>query len=302
MKNSTTSFENRIHSSSLRPYSYYLNVMPDYHANIPMHWHEEFEISICLGGCGDYICEDEKFRVGKGDILFIPSNRLHSFYPDTSQKAIFDTLVFNPSMLGIDQNDRSTKEIVRPLVEGKSLVPFHIFKNTKYYNDFKLIIDVIFENAKTGDIASDIILKGKLLELIYIFYEKGEIKKDESLEKSYSSLIRPSIEYLSENYKENISIKNLAQICCLSESYFMYCFKMAVGVSAIDYLTQLRIKEACEKLSYTDISVSDIAYDCGFNNISNFNRLFKKIKKCTPNEFRKNTKPLRPAPDPLLLL
>ena len=73
----------------------------------------------------------------------------------------------------------------------------------------------------------------------------------------------------------------------------MGCFKKAVGLGAIEHLAQLRVNAACEALTDTDKAISDIALDCGYNNLSNFNRQFKKITGSTPNEYRHNIKSMR---------
>ena len=67
----------------------------------------------------------------------------------------------------------------------------------------------------------------------------------------------------------------------------MSCFKQTFGLGAVEYLTQLRIKAACEALRSTTRSVSEIAYDNGFRNLSNFNRQFREVYGTAPGEYRK---------------
>ena len=64
-------------------------------------------------------------------------------------------------------------------------------------------------------------------------------------------------------------------------------FKQFAGISAIEYITQLRIKKACEMLLETDCTSAQAAFDSGFRNLSNFNRQFRKIMGCSPNKYRK---------------
>ena len=107
---------------------------------------------------------------------------------------------------------------------------------------------------------------------------------------SYSELIRPALQFMMENFRENITVEQLADLVHLSKSYFMGCFKKAVGVGAMEHLTQLRMNAACDALSSTDKMISDISFHCGYSNLSNFNRQFKKVVGCTPNEYRKQNK------------
>ena len=82
-------------------------------------------------------------------------------------------------------------------------------------------------------------------------------------------------------------MEKLAEITHLSKSYFMDRFKQAAGVGAVEYLIQLRIKKACELLVNTEKTTAEIAFECGFRNLSNYNRQFKRIVGCTPNEYRR---------------
>ena len=95
--------------------------------------------------------------------------------------------------------------------------------------------------------------------------------------------------FINLNYREAISIEQLAQMAHLSRSYFMYCFKKMVGISAMEYIIQLRIKLACEMLRNSTAPSLEIAFACGFQNLSNFNRQFKKYVGYTPKQYRGST-------------
>ena len=100
-------------------------------------------------------------------------------------------------------------------------------------------------------------------------------------------MIRPAIEYINDNFSEAVTVEKLAEITHISKSYFMRLFKETAGVGAIEYLSQLRIKKVCEILLKTDKTAAEAAFECGFRNISNFNRQFRKFAGCTPKEYRK---------------
>ena len=78
-------------------------------------------------------------------------------------------------------------------------------------------------------------------------------------------------------------------IAHMSSSYFMSCFKQNFGLGAIEYLNQVRIRSACDLLRNTDRSISDIAFDTGFHNLSNFNRQFRTKVGCSPQTYRKES-------------
>lgn len=95
---------------------------------------------------------------------------------------------------------------------------------------------------------------------------------------------------MAAHYAEDLTIERLAACCNLSRSYFMFCFKRATGLSAVEHLNRLRVRAACEALRGTNDRVADIAAGCGFNNLSNFNRQFKRLVGCSPLEYRRSVR------------
>ena len=85
---------------------------------------------------------------------------------------------------------------------------------------------------------------------------------------------------------ENITISQLAKTVSLSESYFMQKFREASGISAIEYLNQIRVRAVCAQLADTKKPTAEIAFGCGFRNRANFNRIFKRVTGRTPREMR----------------
>lgn len=94
-------------------------------------------------------------------------------------------------------------------------------------------------------------------------------------------------EYVMQNFQEKVTLEEAARISNLSVSAFSRFFKSRVNKSFSDFLTDVRISHACKLLHETDLNVSEIAYECGFFTLSNFNRLFRDRVQKTPLEYRK---------------
>ena len=101
-----------------------------------------------------------------------------------------------------------------------------------------------------------------------------------------SRRIKAVCAYIDENYSKQIKLKDLANVSNMSGAALSRFFKHHTGKSITDYIIELRISKAAKELIETDKTVAEICYLSGFNNISNFNRLFKRFKGCTPKEFR----------------
>jgi AraC-like DNA-binding protein len=136
----------------------------------------------------------------------------------------------------------------------------------------------------------------KLLSFLDILGKLGEYKKaevlslkifEQNINSKQGSRIDKVLEYLSQNYSEEINLAEVADSIHMSISAFSRFFKRITGKNYVNYLNDLRINSACTLLIETDMSVSEICFKSGFQSLANFNRRFRQIKKICPKEFRR---------------
>jgi AraC-like DNA-binding protein len=112
-------------------------------------------------------------------------------------------------------------------------------------------------------------------------YAKVEVESD-------SRRVLKVKNFISKNYRDEIRLATLADIAGMSPSAFSRFFKLHTGRKLSEYIIEMRLGYASRMLVDTSKGIAEICYDCGFNNLSNFNRIFKKRKNCSPSEFREN--------------
>src|SRR5258705_11389118 len=105
---------------------------------------------------------------------------------------------------------------------------------------------------------------------------------------SNSRRIEKAFQFMNMNFDRSVSLTEVARLVNMTEVSFSRFIKKRTGNTFIDTLNEIRLGHASKKLIDTTHSISEISYNCGFNNISNFNRIFKKKKTCTPKEFRES--------------
>ena len=137
-----------------------------------------------------------------------------------------------------------------------------------------------------------------VLELLSILHDLSTSRNMQTLSDTLPSIdntpsynsrrIEKVLEYINNNFQRNITLGEAAKIVNMTEMSFSRFFKVRTGITFMDNVLECRIGNAARLLIDTTQSISEIAYNCGFNNISNFNRLFKKRKGCTPKKFRED--------------
>lgn len=137
----------------------------------------------------------------------------------------------------------------------------------------------------------------RVMRLLEIFYELSVADDYEQLSTSAfaqaqgssdSRRIKAVEEYINANYQRNVSLQELAGVVRMTPTAFSRFFHQRTGRTLSDYIIDVRLGRAARMLADTTMTIAEICYDCGFNNISNFNRLFKKKKGCSPKTFREN--------------
>lgn len=283
--NRQAEYENRFHRASEIPYSYYKCSVPDISICVPLHWHKELEVNFILEGKASFRVNDETFLSQAGDIFVIQPNALHSIYPYEKETQVYETLVFDSDILEMDKLVRGTREYIEPIKKSELLLCPHISAGDRGYEAIYQCTQAIFGYAKKNSALDDMMVKGKTLEFMYYMIQNGHVRTEDTYQ--VLPALKPVLEYISLHFRETIRISELAERVHLSESYFMSLFQGYIGLSAMEYINQLRLKEACLLLQTSNQSVMEIAFTVGFRNLSNFNRHFKKMTGISPTEYRR---------------
>lgn len=156
-------------------------------------------------------------------------------------------------------------------------------------------ITSFFSKELELEISSYMSTLGKTLQELPILYKglkklkEDEVKREniESEEKKiYSDSIEKCLKIVEEKYDQNITLDDITKAVAVSKNYFCYLFKKEIGMSLWSYLTRVRLEKAKKLLKESDMKTYEIAFKVGYDNPSYFSKIFKKIEKVTPNEFR----------------
>ncbi|TKC55946.1 helix-turn-helix transcriptional regulator [Pedobacter hiemivivus] len=255
--------------------------------DFPLHYHEEMELNFISNACGARrVVGDHIEEIGDIELVLIGSNLPHVWEThNLNGREIHEvTIQFHKDLFDEKFLRRNQLRVVREMFE-KSKCGILFSKETAQLIGPKLVK----LNKKHGF--------DSVLELMSILHDLSTSRNMRTLsdstfshaEFSYNSRrVEKVMEYINFNFDKQVSLAEVARIANMTEVSFSRFFKSRTGISFTDSLTEIRLGHASRKLIDTTESVAEVAYNCGFNNISNFNRIFKKKKGCTPKEFRDN--------------
>lgn len=285
--------ENTHHGNFILPFTTYNCEFSTSFTSVPIHWHEEIEITLIEKGCGIHKIDLEPLNVIEGDIIFVKPFTLHSIEKTTNNEVMkWTTMVFNLNMLNSALTDGCLIKYFAPIFNNQNELPMIIRKTSPGYNDILTTIRKIFDCYYIKAYGFELELKSFLYHLFFLIYSNKLIKEkaNSTISKEVSDKIKLILKFIHENYQKELSIEEIALQCNFSEYHFMRFFKKYIGMTCIEYINNYRLEIASSLLSSTDKSILDISFEVGFNNVSYFNKLFKKKYSITPKDFRKSKK------------
>lgn len=237
------------------------------------HSHAFVELMFMLSGECELFVKDKLFALHRNGMILLPGGVRHRLLSCSSKSR---SLTIAVPMSYIDlllSSDVSDYLYNRALKLG-----------SEELKTARAIYTDIVKECTQPDKYSEQVLKNRILDFFVYFLRRAD--RDETLEKEVT-LIDEVAAYLMAHYNEEIGLKTVAQQFFVSRSYLSRLFKAKTGRGFNEYLNRIRIEQAKQQLLTTDLSVTDIAFACGFNDSNYFSRAFKKAEGVPPHSYRK---------------
>ncbi len=280
--------EAKQHVTADFPYNTYLCSIPLDFTHVMLHWHDEAEIIVIKKGQGIVRVDFDSRTVHAGDMIFIRPGQLHAIEQDQAYRMEYENILFLPRLLAGREPDLCVSEFIRPLVNGSLRTVTFLTPALSFYPEVKSCIAAIDTVCSLHTEGWPLAVKASLFQLFYLLFlhRPAESSLPEVQEKSLEKL-KIILKYIEEHYAEHLTVEDMASLCYYSKSHFMKFFKQHMGTGFIDYLNTYRLSLAERLLRTTASPVLAIATDCGFDNLSYFNRLFKRTYQLSPGAYRK---------------
>ena len=286
--------ENRTHGSREFPYDqYYMrNIRRAF--QIPVHWHDELEIIYVEEGSLQVKIGDREYEGQAGDVFFVNTRELHLMgSSDTGVR--YYTILFPLTFISFQTVDELERKLLAPLRNSQLLFPEYIENDRSRDKILPILQKLTRLNyyERNEEIRQEAFVKQHLhtrfllLELVQCLYEEHAFLQP--LTNHNSNLQREILLFIQSHFAEKLTLKMLAEEFHLSEKYVSRYFVENFHLTFSNYVIHLRLTEARKLLESTELSVTEIAFQAGFPNVSYFIRSFKEAYGTSPLKYRNRT-------------
>ncbi len=258
------------------------------HFTFPWHFHDEYEILYVIDGAGSSFVADNIEEFSSGDLVLLGSNLPHFWRSDESFHTEENGKIVN--YIVVQFSSEFFKEIISEYPE------FHLIKELLERSSRGIRFSTDFSQKFGKKLIKLTKRKGfektlMLLELLQLLAKTdqykllaGELYQTEHHDFTSDRLVKV-MHYINSTYLKKIELEKVAEVASLHPSAFCRFFKEKTGKSLSEFVSDMRISYACRLLIEAKLSVSQICYESGYNNLSNFNRTFKKHTGFTPTNY-----------------
>ena len=250
------------------------------------HWHHQIEISMAVSGEGSYFIANKEVPMKKGDIIIFNIMSPHAWKANEELPLIVKNFYISPRLLFssyYEIADDALDNIFNDKIAG--IFISELSEYSMKLSQLLFAIEDEYVNKKPG---YRLMMKSHLFHFVsnlYRYYHNHFAKDDNTLVNNISP-IKNIIEYIAENYKEQITLKTAAKIACMSPSYFSHIFSKNMNMPFNAYLSQYRVTCAAKLLMSSSMSIIEIAEESGFSSLSNFYKAFRMFYGISPKEYR----------------
>lgn len=248
------------------------------------HAHKHIEINYVVSGEMNYLVNGEFVTLHEKDFFILGSKIPHAWKTRTK-----DTIM---RFINVDINFLALPSYYYNEGENSKLIlneEFYlkISKGQPIYDVIKPIFDNAVKEDREKQDYYQSILRSEVSKLIFIIARNYDKKKPQVKKSNNLETIDLALKYIEDNCSEKLTLNDVAKEVFLNKNYISNYFKNKLEINFSDYLTRVRMVKASQMLTNPDCKIIEIAHECGYASIANFNAVFKKTFFCTPSEYRK---------------
>ncbi|MCI8320939.1 MAG: AraC family transcriptional regulator [Dorea sp.] len=274
------------HGTTAFPAACYLDVLGE--NSVSWHWHEELEAVFVAKGDALVGIGSETYKFSAGTGFFINSGVLHSYQSASDTVCHLHAFLFHHRLIGGSPESIFHQKYVLPLLENKSKEYFYLNADETWQSDALRAIEKSWQLCVKEPVNFELQIRSVLSELMAVLCSHMPIEQAVPDAKSLRNIerLKQMLHFIQHNYAEDIHTADIAQSASVSESECLRCFRTTICTTPIRYLREYRIECAAQLLAAKNGRIADVAFQCGFQDVSYFTKTFRELKGCTPKEYQ----------------
>ena len=277
--------ENKPHGTKDDPFSTYHIENAGRSFQIPVHWHDEFEIIYVRSGFLTVSISGKSYIGKTGDAFVVSPGNLHLMGSQTGTVDYY-TFLFPLKYISFRTDDMLDEKLLEPLNSGHLMICPRVKDTAKELCEQLIKIYEAKNDESESKITTQVRAKIILLQFILEMWKKGFVIENDT--SGRNTVEKEMVSYIQQNFTGKISLREFGEQFHLSEKYISRYFKEHFHITLSQYVTYLRLEHAKQLLQDTDIPVTDVAMQSGYQNVSYFIRSFQKAYAVSPLKYRKN--------------
>lgn len=275
-----------MHGNQLFPIGVYkTQLSKNVHGYVPLHWHDEIQFVLVVKGCVSFNVNQSTYYIEEKNGIFINSSCLHSARSYNSEDSEYICFDISPGLLASSESI-IYKKYIEPFLKSKSTITL----STLIPWQSKILEDLnkLFELYTSKSFGFELNMYAVLLNIWHLIISNTpdymmEVSSDTFAQ---DQRIKKIISYIHQNYKEKITLEDMAKTANVSRSECCRFFKQMTRLTPFEYLISYRINQSIQLLKNSTLSITEIAEEVGFGSVSYYIEKFRKHTNYTPKEFQ----------------
>lgn len=256
---------------------------------VPWHWHEELEAALIIEGQATVAMGNEKYTIHAGEGFFINSGILHGCWDLDGSCSKFHSMVFHPRLIGGSLDSIFYQKYIQPLIDHSGLKGMIFHPSVPWQAEALQAVERAWQGCVREKDGFEFLVRNALSDFVFLLQNHIPAMRTQpgSKVRRDGARMKRMLQLIHDGFTEELSTARIAQQAAISESECLRCFKSTIGITPIQYVRQYRIQRACLLLTTTQEHISDIAVQCGFQDVSYFTKTFREMKGMVPSEYRR---------------
>lgn len=274
------------HGTTAFPAACYLDELGEF--SVSWHWHDELEAVVVAKGEAVVEIGTETRTVCAGEGFFINSGVLHSYQAKPGTVCHLHALLFHHRLVGASAESIFHQKYILPILENQSKVCIYLHTDTSWQAKALADIERTWQICVQEPENYELQMRNILSELMASLCTHISAVQTPPNSKALRNIerIKQMLQFIQHNYAEEINTSDIARSASVSESECLRCFRTTICTTPIRYLREYRIERAAQLLTAKENRIADVAFRCGFQDVSYFTKTFREIKGCTPKEYQ----------------